>query len=191
MGTLRVVSGSARGLRLKTVPGDSTRPITDQVKEALFNILGNWIEGTIILDLFGGTGAVGIEALSRGADFVTFIDINNQAARTIKDNLATTGFVEFSEVIKQDAFAYLKNTGRKTYDLVYIAPPQYKKLWITALKLIDDDPDWLSDDGLLILQINPLEWEDVELISFYETRRKKYGDTELIFFKKILPEVDL
>lgn len=191
MGTLRVVSGSARGLRLKTVPGDSTRPITDQVKEALFNILGNWIEGTIILDLFGGTGAVGIEALSRGADFVTFIDINNQAVRTIKDNLATTGFVEFSEVIKQDAFAYLKNTGRKTYDLVYIAPPQYKKLWITALILIDDDPDWLSDDGLLILQINPLEWEDVELLNFYETRRKKYGDTELIFFKKILPEVDL
>lgn len=191
MGTLRVVSGSARGLRLKTVPGDSTRPITDQVKEALFNILGNWIEGTIILDLFGGTGAVGIEALSRGADFVTFIDINNQAVRTIKENLSTTKFTEFSEVIKQDAFAYLRNTGREAFDLVYIAPPQYKKLWISALKLIDDYPGWLTENGLVILQINPLEWEDIELLNFYIVRRKKYGDTELIFIEKRSSEVDL
>ena len=76
MGTLRVISGSAKGIRLKTVPGKSTRPITDLVKEALFNILGNEVLDIQILDLFGGTGAVGIEALSRGAAAATFVEIN-------------------------------------------------------------------------------------------------------------------
>ena len=90
MGTLRVISGTAKGMRLKTVPGNSTRPITDIVKEALFNILGNEIEDNLILDLFAGTGAVGIEALSRGVRFVTFLDKGQQAIRTIRENLEKT-----------------------------------------------------------------------------------------------------
>ena len=80
---MRVISGSARGHKLQSVPGNSTRPITDRAKEALFSILGNWIEGRHVLDLFGGTGAVGIEALSRGAAHVHFIDLSRAAIRTI------------------------------------------------------------------------------------------------------------
>ena len=87
MSNPRIISGKARGFRLQSVPGDSTRPVTDRVKEALFNILNGDIQGSTLLDLFAGTGSIGIEALSRGAAFVRFIDINKQAVTTVKNNL--------------------------------------------------------------------------------------------------------
>ncbi|HPL82487.1 MAG TPA: 16S rRNA (guanine(966)-N(2))-methyltransferase RsmD, partial [Anaerolineaceae bacterium] len=126
MATLRVISGSAKGKRLKTVPGDSTRPITDQVKEALFNILADEVRDIDILDLFGGTGAVGIEALSRGAKSVLFLDTSHQAIKVIKENLEITRFSSMATVLRGDAFGYLQNPSRLGYDLIYVAPPQYK-----------------------------------------------------------------
>jgi 16S rRNA (guanine966-N2)-methyltransferase len=182
MGTLRVISGSAKGSRLKTVPGDSTRPITDQVKESLFNILGNSIVDQVVLDLFGGTGAVGIEALSRGADFVTFLDINYQAVKTIKENLDITKFSEYSEVFKRDAFDFLKSSPDKLYDLIYVAPPQYRKMWQEAMRLLDNEPNRITENGKVIVQINPLEWEDINLNNLTFQSKRKYGDTMLIFF---------
>lgn len=182
MGTLRVISGTAKGSRLRTVPGDSTRPITDQVKESLFNILGNSIVGLVVLDLFGGTGAVGIEALSRGADSVTFLDINYQAVKTIKENLNITKFSEYSEVYKRDAFDFLKSSPDKIYDLVYVAPPQYRKMWQEAMRLLDYEPNWISEHGKIIVQINPLEWEEINLNNLAFQSKRKYGDTMLIFF---------
>ena len=91
-GSLRVIAGKARGRRLRSVPGDSTRPITDRAKEALFNLLAPELPGTHFLDLFAGTGAVGIEALSRGAAFARFVDHNRLAIETVRANLQTTGF---------------------------------------------------------------------------------------------------
>lgn len=184
MGTLRVISGSAKGVRLKSVPGDSTRPITDRVKESLFNILGADIEGQTILDLFAGTGAVGIEALSRGAEFITFVEINYQAIKVIKQNLLATKLDEFAEVLKRDAFEYLRSGIQKEFDMIYIAPPQYKKLWQAALQLLDQNPGWLKNDGYLIVQINPLEWEALELENYRSTEQRKYGDTLLEFYAK-------
>ena len=185
MGTLRVISGSAKGIRLKTVPGDSTRPITDRVKESLFNILGADIEGLKILDMFAGTGAVGIEALSRGAEFVTFIEINYQAIKVIKQNLAVTRLDEFAEVVKRDAFEYLKGDISCEFDFIYIAPPQYKQLWEAAITLLDQNPSWLKPDGFLIVQINPLEWKALTLENFKPTEQRKYGDTLLEFFVRV------
>ena len=184
MSTLRVISGKAKGTRLKTVPGETTRPITDIVKEALFNILGNEIEDNLILDLFGGTGAVGIEALSRGARFVTFLDKGSQAVRTMQQNLEKTKLNVQSEVIRTDAFGYLADPPKTNFDLIYIAPPQYKQMWQKALRLIDGRPDLLSEDGQIIVQINPIEWEELALknLEVFETR--KYGDTLLVFFEK-------
>ena len=98
MSTLRVISGTARGRRLKTVPGDTTRPITDRVKESLFNILGPDIQGSVVLDLFAGTGAVGIEALSRGAEFVRFVDRNRLPIKIVRENLKTTELADKSQV---------------------------------------------------------------------------------------------
>lgn len=186
-GSLRVIGGSARGMRLKTVPGDTTRPITDIVKEALFNILGSEILENNILDLFGGTGAVGIEALSRGAKFVTFLDKSQQAIQTIQSNLATTRFSDQAKVIRTDAFAFLAtNTG--AYDLIYIAPPQYKEMWQRAMSLIDSRPEMLTEDGQIIVQINPIEWAEKAYLNLREFDRRKYGDTLLIFFERSAPD---
>ena len=105
---MRVIAGSAKGKKLKMVPGDTTRPITDRTKEALFDILGSWIIGARVLDLFGGTGAVGIEALSRGAAHVTFIDSSRAASRTIGENLRLAGLAERATVKRKDAFRFLQ-----------------------------------------------------------------------------------
>lgn len=184
MGTLRVIAGRAKGTRLKTVPGDTTRPITDIVKEALFNILGNEIEQNRILDLFGGTGAVGIEALSRGARFVTFLDKGQQAVRTIQENLAKTHLSEQAEVLRTDAFAYLVDPQKLEFDLIYVAPPQYKQMWQKAMRLIDNNPKVLHQEGQIIVQINPIEWEELDLLHFEVFDSRKYGDTLLVFYER-------
>ena len=183
-GTLRVISGSAKGTRLKMVPGDTTRPITDIVKEALFNILADEVLDNAVLDLFGGTGAVAIEALSRGARDAVIIDKSEAAIRTIKANLLATKLEAKAKVIRADAFAYLDQTPGKAFDLIYIAPPQYKGMWVKAIHAIDADPGLLTEDGQTIVQINPVEWEESELSNLEEFDRRKYGDTLLIFYER-------
>lgn len=187
-GTLRVVGGSARGLRLKSVPGDTTRPITDIVKEALFNILGNEIIDNNVLDLFGGTGAVGIEALSRGARFVTFLDTGQQAIQTIKANLETTHFTSKAKVARVDAFNFLSSQAGP-YDLIYVAPPQYKEMWQRAMKMIDERPELIIDGGQVVVQINPIEWFETTYQNFEVFDTRKYGDTLLVFFEKSATEM--
>mgnify|MGYP003585338362 FL=1 len=188
MGMLRVIGGTAKGLRLKHVPGDTTRPITDKVKEALFNILGGEILDVRMLDLFGGTGAVGIEALSRGAKQVTFLDTSRLAVKTIRENLSTTHFTEKATVFQVDAFSWLASQTDPHFDLVYVAPPQYKGLWEKAMDLINQNPQILSDDGQVIVQINPLEWVEKPYINLQVFDSRKYGDTFLVFFEKSIGE---
>src|SRR4051794_12379151 len=129
---MRVVAGSARGMQLRDVPGSGTRPILDRVKTSLFDVLRPRIAGMTMLDLFAGSGSVGIEALSQGAAHCTFIDVADKAVATIKKNLALTGFCDRAAVRHADAFGYLSGT-KETFDLIYIAPPQYKSLWLKAM----------------------------------------------------------
>ena len=180
---MRVVSGSARGKPLKAVPGDGTRPILDRVKTALFDILRPEIEGISVLDLFGGAGSVGIEALSQGAAHCTFLDLGNAAVKTIRENLESTGLTAQAEVRHTDAFGYLRNT-RKQFDLIYVAPPQYKTLWVQALQTIGERPEIVSENGQVIVQIDPSEYESVALSSFREEEQRKYGSTLLVFYRK-------
>ncbi|HOG58439.1 MAG TPA: 16S rRNA (guanine(966)-N(2))-methyltransferase RsmD [Anaerolineaceae bacterium] len=191
MGTLRVIGGEAKGLRLKTVPGDTTRPITDLVKEALFNILGDEVLGAHILDLFGGTGAVGIEALSRGAESALFLDKSREAVRTIQDNLRTTRLDKKARVLHQDAFLFLSQPPTRAYEMIYIAPPQYKGMWQKAMDLLDQQPAFLSPEGQIIVQINPVEWEERRYHAYSEFDRRKYGDTLLVFFEHAQAENDI
>ncbi|MEI6290845.1 MAG: 16S rRNA (guanine(966)-N(2))-methyltransferase RsmD, partial [Chloroflexota bacterium] len=166
------------------VPGDTTRPVTDMVKEALFNIIGDDVLDTNWWDLFGGTGAIGIEALSRGAKFIRFTDLNRLPIDTIKDNLNTCGFSSFAEVRRGDAFAFLKSKADKQFEYIYIAPPQYKEMWSDALKLVDANTDWLSDTGEVIVQINPIEAREQTLVNLKKFDERKYGSTLLIFYEK-------
>lgn len=179
----RIIGGKARGLRLKPVPGDSTRPITDRVKESLFNIIGSDIQGSSFLDLFGGTGSVSIEALSRGASFARIIDINHLAIKTLKTNLEFTHLSGSAEVIQANALSYLKHEPDRQFDYVYVAPPQYKGIWQNAVNLIDEYYQWLSCDAWMIAQIHPLEYKQLDLNHLGEFEQRKYGSTLLVFYE--------
>jgi len=182
--SLRVISGIAKGRKLKDVPGNITRPVTDMVKEALFNILAGDVQGSIWWDLFGGTGAVGIEALSRGAAFVRFSESNRLPFETIKANLETTGFISQAEIRRGDAFAMLSTTPNRAFDYIYIAPPQYKEMWSKALASLDANSGWLSDEIEVIVQIHPREYVNLTLNNLEEFELRKYGSTLLVFYKK-------
>ena len=183
--SLRVISGTAKGRKLKSVPGDITRPITDRVKEALFNILGGDVLDSVWWDIFGGTGAVGIEALSRGAGFVRYTDLNRTPIETIKANLAATHFIARADTKQADAFALLATHPDKQFHYIYIAPPQYHELWSKALIMLDNNSNWLTDDGWAIIQIAPKEYQKLDLLALEEFDQRKYGSTLLIFYRKL------
>lgn len=180
---MRVIAGEAKGYRLKMVPGDEVRPIPDKVKESLFNIIGPGILEARLLDMFAGTGGVGIEALSRGALECVFLDTSSRAIGTIRENLAITGLTERAEVVRVDAFHYLKAYLVEPYDFVYIAPPQYQELWSRAVRAIDTKSEWLHPDAWVISQIHPVEYERLELENLVEFDERKYGSTLLVFYE--------
>lgn len=180
----RVIAGTAKGRKLKLVPGDSTRPIMDRVKEALFSIIGRDIIDTSFLDLYAGTGSVGIEALSRGATHATFIDLDKQAIQTIYDNLKTTKLEANALVRRADALSVLRLPPPRYYHFIYIAPPQYKDLWLQTLQLLDSNPAWFTPETEIIVQIDPQERRDQELklVNLVEYDQRQYGNTLLWFF---------
>jgi len=180
---LRVIGGKARGRKLRSVPGDSTRPITDRTKESLFNIIGGDIVGASFLDVFAGTGSVGIEALSRGAAYARFLDLELQAVRTIRSNLEHTGLQDGAEVQRIDAFKLLAMAPDRRFDYVYIAPPQYQTLWQRTLRAIDAQTGWLSPDAWVIVQIHPKEYEATPLDQLELFDQRHYGSTLLLFFQ--------
>ncbi len=134
-----------------------------------------------MLDLFGGTGAVGIEALSQGAGHCIFLDTNARAVATIKENLKATDLADKAEVRHTDAFVYLRNCA-KSFDLIYVAPPQYKGIWIEAMRTIAERPHLLNDKGAVIVQIDPKEYEELDLGSLTKTQERRYGNTILVFY---------
>lgn len=182
--SLRVIAGRAKGRKLKSVPGDTTRPITDRAKESLFNILAGDVVDSNWWDLFGGTGAVGIEALSRGASFVRFTDMHRAPIETIKFNVEHCGFKSQAEIRRVDAFVALSAKADRTFEYIYIAPPQYKDMWEKAVELVDENIDWLSDDGWIIAQIAPKEYKTLALENLEEFEQRKYGSTLLVFFER-------
>lgn len=193
---MRVIAGTARGRVLKSPP-ESTRPITDRVKENLFNILGTEVIDANVLDLFAGAGSVGIEALSRGAKHATFVEFNDEALKTIRANLTLTKLSNKATVLRENVYRYLKKpplvthkhsgspsaeTASSPFDLIYVAPPQYKGMWLETMKLLDTRPQWLSSRGILVVQIHPVEFQDIEWQSFALDDERKYGSTLLCFY---------
>jgi 16S rRNA (guanine966-N2)-methyltransferase len=180
---MRVIAGRAKGRKLLSVPGEATRPITDRVKEALFDILSPFILGSVVLDLFAGTGGVGIEALSRGAARAVFVDSDRRAIRTVRKNLELTGLGEWAEVRRADAFQFISGWKGAPFDLIYVAPPQYHGLWAKALRKLDARP-LAKDDGLVATQIHPKEYEPLSLERHVLVDRRRYGSTELCFYER-------
>ncbi|HQV71222.1 MAG TPA: 16S rRNA (guanine(966)-N(2))-methyltransferase RsmD [Thermoflexales bacterium] len=187
---MKVTTGAAKGRALKAVPGETTRPVTDRVKQAVFNILMDDVRDSRWLDLFAGTGAIGIEALSRGAESAVFLDVVPEAIQVIKDNLKATGQLPKARVIKQDAFRYLALPAIAAFDFIYIAPPQNKDLWSRALEAVDKNPDILDGTGTVIVQIDPREYRELKLEHLELVDERKYGRTLLLFFDRLPTEID-
>lgn len=147
---MRVISGSARGRRLKELQGMETRPTTDKVKESLFNIIQFDIPGRRVLDLFGGTGQLGIESLSRGAASCTFVDQRRDAVKLIRENLAECRLSEQAKVLQGDSLAFLSSC-REKFDVIFLDPPYHTDLMDRALELVTKI-DILSENGIIICE---------------------------------------
>lgn len=186
---MRVIAGKAKGRKLRSVPGDITRPITDLVKESLFNILRGEVVDALFLDLFAGTGSVGIEALSRGALWAVFVERDRRAIETIKENLRITDLAERAEVVRDDVFRFLAREPAEKFDLIYIAPPQYKGLWAETMRALDET-SFLTEGGLAIAQIFPKEYQDLELTSLSLMDQRKYGSTMLCFYHNTTADLE-
>jgi len=179
---MRVIAGKAKGKRLFPVPGKGTRPITDRVKESLFDILGKRVEGALFLDLFAGTGSVGIEALSRGARGAVFVERDARAAQVIRKNLRATGLDAGARLIRADVFKFIARGYPERFDIVYIAPPQYQGLWARTLEALDGHK-LLAPGGLAIAQIHPKEYKELALKSLRLVDQRRYGSTMLCFYR--------
>ena len=178
-------------MKLKAVPGDRTRPIMDRVKEALFSIIGSDIRGANFLDLFAGTGSVGIEALSRGADHALFVELRREAIKTLHRNLDHTRLAAGARVVRRDAFAILSVSPERHFHFIYIAPPQYKNMWLRTLEALDANVSWRRPNSQVIVQIDPSEYDatqQFEHLRAVDTR--KYGRTMLIFYEFLASAVD-
>ena len=179
---MRVISGKARGVALKTPEGMHTRPTTDRVKEAMFSIIQFDLPGTTVLDLFAGTGQLGIEALSRDAKFAYFIDEREDACKLIQENLRRTKLDNQAQVIRSDYMAFLRNCRTK-FDIILLDPPYAEVFLENALKLITEI-DILQSGGIIVCE-RPLE-KDLSLSfeGYTRSRDYKYGNTILAIFRK-------
>lgn len=183
---MRVIAGEYKGRRLDRIEGTDIRPTSDTVKEALFNILGDAVIGSGFLDLFGGTGGIGIEALSRGAKHVVFIDSDIKSIRVLRGNLSRLNIKDCIEVYNVDysrAISKLYKYGKK-FDIIFIDPPYSMGLAESALKAIDDNPV-LIQSGLIIVEHDSKEDMPKNVGRLHLYRFKKYGNTVLSFYKSI------
>jgi 16S rRNA (guanine(966)-N(2))-methyltransferase RsmD len=200
---MRVISGSAKGRALKPA-GAATRPITDRVKESLFDILSARVIDANVRDLFAGAGSVGIEALSRGARAATFVELDRDALRAIRANLDATRLMDRARVVRLDVFKFIRHNGgiiasrnpstplrsaqdaflaMTQYDLIYVAPPQYKGLWAETLATLDKSA-LLAPRGIVVAQIHPKEYKELALTQLELFDQRKYGSTVLCFYRR-------
>ncbi len=179
---MRVISGSARGLKLISPEGEKTRPTLDRVKEALFSMLFPYINGAVVLDLFAGTGALGIEALSRGADKSYFIDNSKEAIRVINSNVSAAKFVDKSVIFQMDAIRFLENCDQK-FDIIFIDPPYANGLYESVIRLISEK-QILKREGFVIIE-QDLDAQPIQNFdsAFKIDKEKMYGRVGITVLK--------
>ena len=179
---MRVISGKARGVNLKTPAGTATRPTADRVKEAVFSIIQFDLPGATVLDLFGGTGQLGIEALSRGAKNAVFVDERDDACRLIRENLKRTKLEGEGRIIRSDYSAFLKSTSQK-FDIIFLDPPYAEVFLENSLNLITQI-DILQSGGIIVTE-RPVEKELLlDFTGYNRSKDYKYGNTLITLFRK-------
>ena len=179
---MRVITGTARGRVLRTLEGEDVRPTTDRVKEAVFSIIQFEIEGRRVLDLFAGSGQLGIEALSRGAREAVFVDARRDACQVVRENLSKTRLAERAQVVQMDYLSYL-GTGRGRFDLVFLDPPYAEVFLENALKRISEI-DILTDGGIIICEARR-ERQLPDMTAPYVKRKEySYGKVKVCIYTK-------
>ena len=179
---MRVIAGTARGIVLKTPDGQKTRPTTDRVKEAMFSIIHFDLPGANVLDLFGGTGQLGIEAMSRGAQSATFVDQAEPACRLIRENLKRSGFESAGKVVRADYMEYLRRC-REQYDIILLDPPYAEVFLENALKCITEI-DILRSGGIIVTERPQGKDLPFEFEGYTRSRDYKYGQILLTLYRK-------
>ncbi len=180
---MRVISGTAKGRKLRSPSTRDTRPVTDRAKESLFNILAPRLLGSNFLDLFAGTGGIGIEALSRGSTHATFVERSASALADIRYNLELTRLAGNAHVVAGDVFAYLRGTP-SPFDLIFVGPPQWHELWPRTMQLLDRRPGWLAADPVVVVQHDPAESTEVPLKHLHVSSVRTYARVRFTFFSR-------
>ena len=176
---MRVITGTARGRKLVTPQGLDTRPTSDMVKEALFSIIQFEVEGAVFLDLFAGSGQVGIEALSRGAHSATFIDTSREAQNALNKNLETTGFKSKAKVSMMEAASFLKSTSTR-FDIAFLDPPYHQGIIPEVLPLLAER---MSPGGIIICETEKNEQLPEEAGGFKKLKEYRYGKIMLTSYR--------
>lgn len=179
---MRVISGNARGKKLLCTEGIDIRPTLDRVKESVFNMIAFDIYDAHVLDLFSGTGALGIEALSRGASATVFVDNSPQSLVVTKKNLAETNLIDNALVVNSDSIEFLKNTDKK-FDIIFIDPPYESELYTKSLVTIKDK-GILKKDGFIVLEYDLRITPTFDTVDFKIIKEKKYGRVKILIMKE-------
>lgn len=180
---MRVVAGKAKGTQLKTIPSNDTRPTKDMVKEALFSILYGKVQDSYFLDLFAGSGAVGIEALSRGASKAYFSDSNIACVKVIDFNIQKTHFESSSIVLHGDYKKTIEKIKNTKFDIVFIDPPYNKGMGLEAIELLISN-DMISTDGIIVYETDEVENIPDSIKNYERYNYKKYGRNILNFYRR-------
>lgn len=183
---MRVISGTAKGTKLNSIEELTTRPTLDRVKESLFNILQDTVRNKIVLDLFAGSGALGIETLSRGATKAYFCDSNDEAIKFVKQNLEKTKLMQNAVVIRKDYKTFIETTNEK-FDLIFIDPPYKNDIAVDSVIRILNNK-LLKENALIILETDEVKRELDELSKIDNVEiidQRKYGRANLLFIKEI------
>ena len=194
---MRIISGKARGTKINTIDEVTTRPTLDRVRESLFNIIQNYVSNTYVLDIFAGSGALGIEALSRGAKHAVFCDINKDAVKIINENLMKTRLKENAIVYNMNYKKMIEKLSKNDFkfDIVFVDPPYKEYLAVNSVKLIIQN-NLLNENGIIIIEtdekerdlkelqeLNKIDNENLQKIKIIDER--KYGRANLIFLRVI------
>lgn len=177
---MRVITGSARGRKLTTLEGMSTRPTTDMVKEAIFSSIQFEIEQAFVLDLFAGSGQLGIEALSRRAKFCIFVDNNRDCQNVIKQNVMATGFMSKSRIVAMDALSFLQST-KDQFDIVLLDPPYGQGLVVQALPMVAEK---MKDEGVILCETGCKEDLPSRVGDFIKKKERRYGKIKVTTYRK-------
>lgn len=181
---MRIIAGSARSLPLKTIEGMDTRPTTDRIKETLFNMLNPNIPGCNFLDLFAGSGQIGLEAISRGARQAVFVENNKKAVNCIQENIAFTRFTEQSTVMHMDAVSAIRRMeGKHVFDIVFMDPPYRKGLEEEVLRTLADS-SIINEDTLIIVEASlDTEFSYLTELGYHITKEKRYKTNMHVFMQ--------